>query len=149
MQWLKFERLIWDKGAPETARYHCTGCDHPMQEHDKTAMLSSGEWRATAEGQDPHTIGFHISALYSPVGWHLSDQVAVLSNITLPPLPPKCPEINVMENVWQFMRDNCLSIRVFEAHDDIVDHCRNAWNRLVDKPSRIMSIGMREWTHGF
>jgi phage terminase large subunit GpA-like protein len=76
MQWLRFERLLWEKGAPETARYHCLACDHPMQEHDKTAMLSGGEWRATAEGQDPHTIGFHISALYSPVGWLSWAQIA-------------------------------------------------------------------------
>src|SRR5690606_12043053 len=32
MQWLRFERLLWDKGASETARYHCSACDHPMQE---------------------------------------------------------------------------------------------------------------------
>ncbi|WP_353212677.1 phage terminase large subunit family protein, partial [Rhodovarius sp.] len=51
MQWLRFERLLWEKGAPETARYHCDACDHPMQEHDKTAMLGGGEWRATALGQ--------------------------------------------------------------------------------------------------
>ncbi|MCZ8150107.1 MAG: phage terminase large subunit family protein, partial [Roseomonas sp.] len=76
MQWLRFERLLWEKGAPETARYHCSACDHPMQEHDKTALLSGGEWRATAEGQDPHTIGFHISALYSPVGWLSWAQIA-------------------------------------------------------------------------
>jgi len=30
MQWLRFERLLWEKGAPETARYHCDVCDHPM-----------------------------------------------------------------------------------------------------------------------
>jgi phage terminase large subunit GpA-like protein len=76
MQWLRFERLIWEKGAPETVRYHCSACDHRMQEHDKTAMLGGGEWRATAMGQDPHTIGFHISALYSPVGWLSWAQIA-------------------------------------------------------------------------
>jgi len=76
LQWLLFERLLWDKGAPETARYHCSACDHPMAEHDKTAMLAGGEWRGTAEGQDPHTIGFHISALYSPVGWLSWEQIA-------------------------------------------------------------------------
>ncbi|MCZ8150138.1 MAG: phage terminase large subunit family protein [Roseomonas sp.] len=53
MQWLRFERLIWEKGAPETARYHCAACDHPMQEHDKTAT-GSGACRArhTAGAQD-------------------------------------------------------------------------------------------------
>ena len=76
MQWLRFDRLLWEKGAPETARYHCSVCDQPMQEHDKTAMLSAGEWRPTAVGQDPHTVGFHISALYSPVGWLSWAQIA-------------------------------------------------------------------------
>ncbi len=76
MQWLKFERLIWTKGEPEGARYHCVACEHPAQEHEKTAMLAGGEWRATAVGEDPHTIGFHISALYSPVGWLSWEQIA-------------------------------------------------------------------------
>ena len=44
-------------------------CDGRIEEHHKTAMLQAGEWRATAEGADPGTIGFHLSALYSPVGW--------------------------------------------------------------------------------
>lgn len=44
----------------------------------------------------------------------LSGDVAVPDNITLLPLPPKCPELNVMENVWQFMRNSWLSNRVFQ-----------------------------------
>ncbi len=68
-QWLAFERLRWDKGKPETAAYHCASCDEAIAEHHKTAMLAAGEWRATAEATDPTTIGFHLSALYSPVGW--------------------------------------------------------------------------------
>ena len=39
------------------------------------------------------------------------------------PLPPKCPELNPTENIWEFMRDNWLSNRVFKSYDDIVDHC--------------------------
>ena len=68
MQWLQFERLRWEKGQPETAEYHCEGCETPIAEHHKTAMLAAGEWRATAQG-DGRTIGFHLSALYSPPGW--------------------------------------------------------------------------------
>ena len=68
-QWLEFERLRWKKGKPETAAYHCKSCDEPIAEHHKTAMLAAGEWRATAEADDPATIGFHLSALYSPPGW--------------------------------------------------------------------------------
>jgi phage terminase large subunit GpA-like protein len=53
MQWLKFERLRWEKGRPETAAYHCEGCEAPIAEHHKTAMLEAGEWRATATAADP------------------------------------------------------------------------------------------------
>ena len=68
-QWLEFERLRWEKGKPETAAYHCASCETPIAEHHKTAMLAAGEWRATADADDPTTIGFHVSALYSPPGW--------------------------------------------------------------------------------
>jgi transposase len=43
--------------------------------------------------------------------------------ITIVLLPPRSPELNPVENVWQFMRDNWLSNRVFTSYDDIVDHC--------------------------
>ncbi|WP_210879798.1 phage terminase large subunit family protein [Roseovarius autotrophicus] len=68
-QWLRFERLRWDKGQPETAEYHCEGCEKPIAEHHKTQMLANGKWRATATSADPHTVGYHLSALYSPIGW--------------------------------------------------------------------------------
>ncbi len=78
--------------------------------------------------------GKHAVLLLDRAGWHLSDQLKVPANITLLPLPPKCPELNVMENVWQFMRDNWLSNHVFQAYDDIVDRCCHAWNKLIDQP---------------
>ena len=70
-------------------------------------------------------------------------------NITLLPLPPRSPELNPVENVWQFLRDNWLSNRVFPGYDDIVAHCCEAWNELMDQPWKIRSIGRRAWAHGF
>jgi phage terminase large subunit GpA-like protein len=78
MQWLSFERLRWDTGKPDTAHYICPSCDGRVEEHHKTAMLEAGEWRATAHSEDPGTIGFHISALYSPVGWLSWEHIARL-----------------------------------------------------------------------
>jgi len=52
-------------------------------------------------------------------------------------------------NIWQFMRDNWLSNRVFKSHGDIVALCCEAWNKLIDQPWKIMSIGQRKWAHGF
>jgi transposase len=91
----------------------------------------------------------HAILLVDQAGWHLSTRLLVPANITIILLPPKCPELNPVENVWQFMRDNWLSNRIFKSYDDLVDHCCAAWNKLVDQPWRIMSIGLRQWAHGF
>lgn len=93
--------------------------------------------------------GAHAVLLLDQAGWHLSDRLVVPPNITLLPLPPKCPELNPVENLWQFLRENWLSNRIFRSYDAVVDHCCDAWNRLVDQPWRIMSIGLREWAHRF
>jgi hypothetical protein len=61
----------------------------------------------------------------------------------------KSPELNPVENIWEFMRDNWLSNRVFKSYADIVDHCCHAWNKLVEQPWTIMSIGLRRWAHQF
>ena len=93
--------------------------------------------------------GAHAVLLCDQAGWHMSDRVVVPANITLLPLPPKCPVLNPVENLWQFMRDNWLSNRVFSSYANIVDHCCYAWNKLVAQPWTIMSIGFREWAYGF
>ena len=76
---------------------------------------------------------FHIGQEFlDQAGWHVSKKLPVPGNITLIPLPPKSPELNPVENNWQFMRDNWLSNRVFKSYADILDHCCFAWNKLID-----------------
>jgi hypothetical protein len=89
----------------------------------------------------------HAVVLLDQAGWHTARALAVPNNITLMPLPAHAPKLNPVETIWQFMRDNWLSNRVFESYDDIVDHCCAAWNHLVDQPWTIMSIGLRHWAH--
>src|SRR4051812_13444762 len=93
--------------------------------------------------------GKHAVLVVDQAGWHLSAGLVLPDNITLVVLPPKCPELNPAENVWQFMRDNWLSNRVFASYTDLVDHCCEAWNKLIERPWTIMSIGLREWANGF
>jgi hypothetical protein len=42
----------------------------------------------------------------------MSTRLVVPPKITIIALPSKCPELNPVENVWQFMRDNWLSNRI-------------------------------------
>jgi hypothetical protein len=57
--------------------------------------------------------GRHAVVLLDQAGWHLSNAFAVPDNLSLLPLPAKCPELNAMANIWEFMRDNWPSNRVF------------------------------------
>jgi transposase len=91
--------------------------------------------------------GAHAVVILDQAGWHTTAKLDLPDNITLLPLPPRSPELNLVENVWQFMRDNWLSNRIFKSYDDIVDHSCDAWNKLIDQPWRIMSIGIREWAY--
>ena len=93
--------------------------------------------------------GAHVALLVDQAGWHLSGSLNIPKNITMVSIPAKCPQLNPQENVWQFMRDNGLSNRVFKSYDDILDHCCYAWNTLIDRPWRIMSLGLRDWAHRF
>lgn len=119
------------KGAGLVLPYCDTGA---MQEH--LAEIS--------QAVDP---GAHAVLILDQAGWHVTPKLKVPENITLMFLPPRSPELNPVENVWQFMRDNWLSNRVFRDYDDIVDQCCRAWNRLIDQPWKIMSIGLRDWAH--
>jgi phage terminase large subunit GpA-like protein len=61
-------RIAWEEGRPETAHMVCGGCGERVEERHKTDMLLRGEWRPTAPSET-RTAGFHLSALYSPLGW--------------------------------------------------------------------------------
>jgi transposase len=93
--------------------------------------------------------GAHAVLILDQAGWHTTAKLIVPENITLLPLPPRSPELNPVENIWQYIRDNWLSNRVFKSYDDIVALCCEAWNNLIDRPWTIMSIGGRPWAHGF
>jgi len=91
--------------------------------------------------------GAHAIVILDQAGWHGAKELKVPRNISLMPLPPRSPELNSQENIWQFMRQNWLSNRIFKSYDDIVDHCCYAWNTLIDQPWKIMSIGLRDWAY--
>ena len=93
--------------------------------------------------------GAHAVLIIEHAAWHTTSKLTVPPNITLLPLPPRAPELNPIENIWLFMRDNWLSNRIFKSYDEIVAICCEAWNKLTDQPWKIMSIGRRKWTYGF
>jgi len=78
--------------------------------------------------------------------WHQQGGALVVpDNIVLLHLPPYSPELNPMENVWDYLRQNKLCALVWDSYDAILDACKAAWNWLIADPDRITSIGTRNW----
>jgi transposase len=92
------------------------------------------------------TPGAHAVVLLDGAGWHqLGGVLRLPRNISLLHLPPYSPELNPVENIWQFLRQNFLSNRIYDSYDAIVDACCAAWNTLIALPDRIRSIAQRSW----
>ena len=90
--------------------------------------------------------GAHAVLVLDGAGWHQSgSRLRLPENISLLGLPPYCPELNPVENVWEFLRGNHLSNRVFDTYDAILDACCNAWNAFIADPERIRSVAARQW----
>jgi hypothetical protein len=79
-------------------------------------------------------------------GWHQRGKdLIVPANIRLRSLPPYSPELNPMENVWDYLRQNKLCAQVWDTYDEILEARKNGWNFLIGDPDRIRSIGSRDW----
>ena len=90
--------------------------------------------------------GSHAILVCDGAGWHQrGKKLLVPDNITLLSLPPYSPELNPMENVWDYLRQNKLCATVWPSYNDILDACQSAWRFLINDPDRIRSIGSRQW----
>ena len=72
--------------------------------------------------------GSHAALVLDGAGYHIAAALTIPENVTLVRLPPYAPELNPIENVWEYLRGNKLAITVFDDYNDIVDKTCDAWN---------------------
>ena len=89
--------------------------------------------------------GAHAVLVLDGAGWHTSPRLRIPGNISLLPLPRYAPELNPVENVWAYLRQNQLSHRVWDSYDAIVRACCSAWIALMSTPEQVASITTRTW----
>ncbi|MBM5782475.1 MAG: IS630 family transposase [Pelagibacterales bacterium] len=68
-------------------------------------------------------------------GWHKSKDLIVPKNIQIELLPPYCPELNPVERLWKFIKDNTIKNKVFETlknlEDDVCEFVKNLTEEVV------------------
>ncbi|MGH7154478.1 MAG: transposase [Acetobacteraceae bacterium] len=89
--------------------------------------------------------GAHAVLLLDGAGWHqTADRLMVQDDLSLLPLPPYSPELNSMENVWEYLRANKLCNRVWKGYDAIVRAFEEARDFLVnDSEGRVANRDRR------
>jgi hypothetical protein len=72
------------------------------------------------------TPGSHATLVLDGAGYHVAKDLDVPENMTLVNLPPYAPELNPIENVWEYLRGNKLAITVFDSpHGEPVEPRRH------------------------
>ena len=124
--WINWERIEWPEKKPLEARLKCVACTQLIEERFKTQMLERGEWRPTAECADPKRVGFHISALYAPLGWRSWGEIAAeFLQVKEEPKKLQMWVNTVLGETWEERGDS------FDAED--------LKNRLEDYPAEVVN----------
>lgn len=80
-------------------------------------------------------------------GWHADDIAKEFCHLSVLKLPPYSPELQPIEQVWQWLRQHCLANRYFDGYNDIVEQCCNAWNTFIQCKDRVKSLCTRHWAN--
>ena len=52
-------------------------------------------------------------------GWHKSRDLKIPQNITIIYIPPYCPELNPVERLWLFMKQNTIRNQIYETIEEL------------------------------
>ncbi|MCE9827292.1 IS630 family transposase [Shewanella algae] len=107
---------------------------------NKDAMMLHLELISLATESDRHAV-----VIVDGTGWHAMDTAMPFSNLTLIKLPAYSPAQNPMDQVWQWLRQHCLSNRVFDCYEQIVEQVSRAWNTFIEDTGRVKSLCSRDW----
>lgn len=79
--------------------------------------------------------------------WHSNKLIGRFDNLSIMHLPPYSPELNSIEQVWAWLRDNDLSNLAFKDYDDIVEQVSRGWNNFRHQVAQVKTLCKREWAN--
>jgi len=82
----------------------------------------------------------HVVMFWDQAGFHTARKLRQPPNLTLIPLPPYCPELNPIENLWSYLRSHHWSNRAYRDYDDLRHAACKAWQHTCLNVSAIKSI---------
>jgi hypothetical protein len=89
--------------------------------------------------------GRHAVVIMDGASWHQEYLDQDFPNLSIIHIPPYSPELNPIEQVWSWLRQNEIANRSFADYEDIVDKCSIAWNNFIADTERVLSLCRRDW----
>ena len=87
----------------------------------------------------------HGVVVVDRAGWHRTKSLEIPSNLTTLFLPAYSPELNPIELLWDWMRRNHLSNRIYEGYDEIVEASCQSWLAVISDKERLRSMCWFHW----
>lgn len=82
----------------------------------------------------------HAVLIWDRAGFHKSKELIIPENITIIELPAYSPELNPVENLWQYLRSHYWSNRSYKDYDALRQAACDAWQRVCLTDEMIKSI---------
>jgi hypothetical protein len=83
---------------------------------------------------------YFILMLVDQAGWHTSQKLAVPENMRLIKLPPRSPELNPAEHIWEELREKKFANKAFRNLDEVEDNLCQGLNDLARDPEKLRSM---------
>jgi transposase len=78
-------------------------------------------------------------------GWHHAHELRVPDSMKLLFLPPYSPELNPVEHVWEYLRENDFGNRVCESLDEVEEVLCQGLRTLINCPELVCSMTNFPW----
>jgi hypothetical protein len=83
---------------------------------------------------------YFILMLIDQAGWHISQKLEVPENIRLIKLPPRSPELNPSEHIWEELREKNFANKAFRDLDGVEETLCQGLNDLAGDPEKLRSM---------
>jgi len=78
-------------------------------------------------------------------GWHTSEKLKKPDNIRLISLPPRSPELNPAEHIWDYIREKFFKNYIFKTIEDVMDTLCKGLKSLIDIKDVVKSLTGFGW----
>ncbi|MBM4285042.1 MAG: hypothetical protein FJ128_07315, partial [Deltaproteobacteria bacterium] len=89
--------------------------------------------------------GDFCSMLLYGAGWHRAKELRAPATIKLIPLPPYSPELNPVEHIWEYLRENSFKNFSLNSLDEVVDILADGLSFLSQPPEIVRSMTNFDW----